>query len=77
MMAALEQSHAAVASLEAMRDRIADRLDSAGLEARRGVLEALDTRVTVKPGSVLEIYIGVPQHHHDTMRDCVHQPQGQ
>lgn len=77
VLAALEQSHAAVASLEAMRERIVDRLDSAAPEERRGVLEALDTRVTVKPGGVLEISIGIPQHHHDTMRDCVHQPQGQ
>ena len=54
-LADLEQSHAAVASLEAMRERIVDPLDSAAPEERRRVLEALDTRVTVKPGGVLDI----------------------
>ena len=73
----LEQSEAAVASLEALRGRLTHYLDSTTPEDRRAVLEALDTRVTVGPGGVLDLSIGVPQHLHDAMADCVHQPQGQ
>ena len=82
-LATLEQSEAAVASLESIRQRFVHHLDSAAPEERRAVLEALETRVTVyprvmeypggPPGGHLEISIGVPQH----MADCVHQPHGQ
>ena len=60
-LATLEQSQAAVASLEALRQRVVDHLDSTTPEDRRTVLEALDTRVTVGPGGVLDLSIGVPQ----------------
>ena len=72
-IATVEQGQAAVASLEAVREQICDRLDSATLEERRDVLETLDTRVTVHLGGALEVNIGIPRH----VSDCVHQPQGQ
>jgi len=73
----LEQSEAAVASLEALRQRFVDRLITTAPEDRRTVLEALDTRVTIGPGGVLDLSVGVPKHLKDAMADCVHQPQGQ
>ena len=72
-IATLEQGHAAVASLEALREHIWDRLDCATPEDRRDVLDALETRVTVGPSGVLDISIGIPQQ----VDYCVHQPQGQ
>jgi len=50
-----------------------DRLDSATQEDRRTVLEALETRVTVGVGGLLEVSIGIPQG----VGDCVHRTQGQ
>lgn len=76
-LSTMVQSEAAVASLEALRQRFVDRLVTTGLEDRRRVLEALETRVTIGPGGVLDLSIGVPQHLKDAMTDCVHQAQGQ
>ena len=70
--ATVEQAHAAIYSLVALRDRIVDRLDSASPEERRRVLEALDTTVTVKEDRGLGISVGVYQ-----CADSVHQPHGQ
>jgi len=70
VLATSEQAQAAVESLAALRDRIADRLDSATPEDRRRVLEALDTRITVTETGGLDISIGVPGR-----VDCVHQTQ--
>ncbi len=72
VLATAEQAEAAVESLEALRARIADRLDSATPEDRRRVLEALDTRITVTETGGLDISIGVP-----VGADCVHHTQGQ
>jgi len=72
-MSTLEQGQAAVASLKALREHMRDRLDSATPEDRRTVLEALETRVTVGVGGVLEVSIGIPQE----VADCVHRTQGQ
>ena len=72
VLATSEQAQAAVESLAALRERIADRLDSATPEDRRRVLEALDTRITVTETGGLDISIGVPGR-----ADCVHQTQGQ
>ena len=58
VLASSEQAQAAVESLAALRDRIADRLDSATPEDRRRVLEALDTRITVSETGGLDISIG-------------------
>lgn len=71
-LATAEQVQAAVESLAALRDRIADRLDSATPEDRRRVLEVLDTRITVTETGGLDISIGVPFR-----ADYVHQTQGQ
>ena len=60
-MSTLEQGQAAVASLKALREHMRDRMDSATQEDRRAVLEALETRVTVGVGGVLEVSIGIPQ----------------
>ena len=76
-LSTMEQSEAAVASLEALRQRFVDRLTTTAPEDHRTVLEALDTRVTIGPGGVLDLSIGVPKHLQDAMADCVHQPQGQ
>ncbi len=70
MLATSEQAQAAVESLAALRARIDDRLDSATLEDRRRVLEALDTRITVTETGGLDISVGVPGR-----VDCVHQTQ--
>ena len=72
-MSTLEQGQAAVASLKALREHMRDRLDSATPEDRRTVLEALETRVTVGVGGVLEVSIGIPQQ----VADCVHRTHGQ
>ena len=72
-MSTLEQGQAAVASLKALREHMRDRLDSATPEDRRTVLEALETRVTVGVGGVLEVSIGIPQ----LVAVCVHRTQGQ
>ena len=58
-LATEDESQAALDSLEAIRDRIADRLKAATPEDRRWVLQALATRVTVLCDS-LEVSIGVP-----------------
>ena len=71
-LATVEQAQAAVKSLVALRDRVVNRLDSASPDERRLVLEALDTKVTVKAAGGMDISIGVPQQ-----ADCVHKPQGQ
>ena len=72
-MSTLEQGQAAVASLEALREHMRDRLDSATPEGRRAVLEALETRVTVGVDGLLEVSIGIPQQ----VADCVHRTHGQ
>ena len=59
-MSTLEQGQAAVASLKALREHMRDRLDSATQQDRRTVLEALETRVTVGVGGLLEVLIGIP-----------------
>lgn len=58
-LATVDESQAALDSLEAIKDRIADRLKAATPEDRRWVLESMSTRVTVK-GDCLEISLGVP-----------------
>ena len=72
VLATAEQAEAAVESLEALRARIADRLDSATPEDRRRVLEVLDTRITVTETGGLDISIGVPSG-----ADYVHHTHGQ
>ena len=72
-MSTLEQGQAAVASLEALREHMRDRLDYATPEGRRTVLETLETRVTVGVGGILEVSIGIPQQ----VADCVQRTQGQ
>ena len=72
-MSTLEQGQAAVASLKALREHMRDRLDSATQENHRTVLVAMETRVTVGVGGLLEVSIGIPQ----VVADCVHQSQGQ
>ncbi len=72
VLATAEQAQVAVESLAVLRDRIADRLDSATPEDRRRVLEVLDTRITLTETGGLDISIGVPGR-----ADCVHQTQGQ
>ena len=72
VLATAERAQSAVESLEALRARFADRLDSATPEDRRQVLEALDTRITVTETGGLDISIGVP-----VGVDCVHHTQGQ
>ena len=73
-MSTLEQGQAAVASLKALREHMRDRLDPPrDPEARRTVLEALETRVTVGVGGVLEVSTGIPQG----VADCVQRTQGQ
>jgi len=72
-MSTMEQGQAAVASLKALREHMRDRLDFATPEDRCAVLEALETRVTVGVGGVLEMSIGMPQE----VADCVQRTHGQ
>ena len=58
---------------KALREHMRDRLDSATQEDRRTILEALETRVTVGVGGLLEVSIGIPQG----VGDCVHRTHGQ
>jgi DNA repair exonuclease SbcCD ATPase subunit len=60
-MATILQANASFEALAAMRERMQDRLDAATPGRQRWVLEALDTRVEIRPeGKLLDL--GVPKY---------------
>ena len=59
-LTALRESQAGVEAIKMLRERMVDKLNSASPEDRRFILEAVDTRVTVKQDKTLEISLGVP-----------------
>ena len=59
-LTALNQSQAGAEAIKLLRERVVGKLNSATPEDRRFILEAVDTRVTVKHDKTLEISLGVP-----------------
>ena len=57
---ALKESQAGVEAIRLLRERMVGKLNSTSTEDRRFILEAVDTRVTVKQDKMLEISPGVP-----------------
>ncbi len=59
-LTSLKESQAGVEAIKLLRERMVDKLNSASPEDQRFILEAVDTRVTVKQDKTLEISLGVP-----------------
>jgi hypothetical protein len=67
-LATVNRSSEALDNIESLRDAIIDRLQSTSMEARRWVLQTLDTRVMVHD-SQLEISVGTPSHVIEAVKD--------
>ena len=59
-LTALNQSQSGVEAIKVLRERVVGKLNSATPEDRRFILEAVDTRVTVKHDKTLEIPLESP-----------------